>query len=87
MSIQLLGDSCCDTTPALKNLLGLKTVPIKILVGDNLHFVDDETLDTKHLLTEMKRSKCATSTACPAPEEYAEVMRACDECIVVTLTS
>lgn len=87
MSIKLIADSCCDLTPALKNLMGLTLIPLKLLVGENIHFTDDETLDTKQLLTEMKRSKTATGTACPSPEEYAAAMRQADECVVVTLSS
>lgn len=35
----------------------------------------------------MKASKSAASSACPSPEEFAELMRPCDECFVVTLSS
>lgn len=35
----------------------------------------------------MKASKAATSSACPSPEEFAEWMRPCDECFVITLSS
>lgn len=87
MSIQIIADSCCDITPALKNLLNVKLIPLQLLVGSDLHFTDDETLDTRQLIVEMKRTKSATGTACPSPEAYAQAMRAAEECVVVTLSS
>ena len=71
MSIQILGDSCCDLTPALKTLLGVRLIPLELRPNQELSFVDDETLDTDALLRAMKASKQATSTACPSPEAYA----------------
>ncbi|MCI6639288.1 MAG: DegV family protein [Pygmaiobacter massiliensis] len=87
MPIKLIADSCCDITPALKNLIGLELVPLDLLVADGIHFVDDETLDIRKLLFEMKRAKTATHTACPSPEAYAKAMRQSDACVVVTLSS
>ena len=87
MSIKILGDSCCDLTPALKNLIGIKLVPMTILIGKTINFTDDENLDLKELLSTMKASKDGAGSACSAPEEYAEVMRECDECLVFTLSS
>ncbi|HIV87064.1 MAG TPA: DegV family protein [Candidatus Pygmaiobacter gallistercoris] len=87
MSIRILADSCCDLTPALKNLLGVKRVPLELRPSPDQTFVDDDTLDTDALLRAMKASKQATSTACPSPEAYAAAMRECDACVVVTLSS
>lgn len=86
MAITLIADTGCDLTDALKNLMKVRLVPFKILVGES-HFVDDENLDTRALLAEMKRCKAATGTACPSPEEFAAEMRAGDECIVITISS
>lgn len=87
MAIKILADSCCDVTPALKNLMELDLIPLKLLVGKELQLVDDETLDIKNLLFQMKHSKEGSGSACPSPEDYAAAMRAADECIVVTLSS
>ena len=87
MSIQILGDSCCDLTPALKTLLGVRLIPLELRPNQELSFVDDETLDTDALLRAMKASKQATSTACPSPEAYAAAMRECEACVVVTLSA
>ncbi|MBC5580613.1 DegV family protein [Anaerofilum sp. BX8] len=87
MPIQILADSCCDLTPALKSLLGLRHIPLELRPGPGQCFVDDETLDTHLLLQAMKATKEATGTACPSPEAYAQAMRGCDECVVITLSA
>lgn len=61
--------------------------PLKVQVADGPQYSDTPTLDTKKLLREMKSSKQAAGSACPSVEEYAEQMRRCEECIVVTLSS
>ena len=63
MPIQILADSCCDLTPALKSLLGLRHIPLELRPGPGQSFVDDETLDTHLLLQAMKATKEATGTA------------------------
>lgn len=86
MNIQIIVDSCCDATPALKNLLQLKVASLRIDVGD-IHYVDDETMDTAKLIADMKAYKGAPATACPPPEEYAALMEQSEACFVVTLSS
>ncbi len=86
MKIGILADSCCDLTPALRRLLHVDIVSLTINVDGKLH-VDDESIDTKRLLAEMKAYKGAPSTACPAPEAYAGAMEPYDACFVVTLSS
>ena len=86
MNIQLIVDSCCDATPTLKNVLGLRVASLKIDVGD-IHYVDDETMDTARLIADMKAYKGAPATACPSPEEYAALMQQSEASFVVTLSS
>ena len=66
MNIGIIADSCCDLTPALRRLLKVDIVSLTIDVDGKQH-VDNETLDTKRLLAEMKAYKGAPSTACPSP--------------------
>lgn len=84
--IQIIADSCCDSTPAMRNMLRLLSAPLKITVDGNKHYTDDATIDTKALLADMKATKNPVSTAAPAPEEFAELMRGADACVVVTLS-
>ena len=70
MDIQIIVDSCCDLTPALRNLLRVSVASLKIDVG-SIHYVDDERIDTKKLIADMKAYKNAPSTACPWPGDGA----------------
>ena len=45
MEMKIIADSCCDLTPALKNLWDVKVASLRIDVGD-IHYVDDESMDT-----------------------------------------
>ena len=36
MPIQLIADSCCDVTPAMKRLLGLSIASLNITVAKNI---------------------------------------------------
>ena len=85
MDIQIIVDSCCDLTPALRNLLRVSVASLKIDVG-SIHYVDDERIDTKKLIADMKAYKNAPSTACPSPDEYAALMEKSEESFVVTLS-
>ena len=87
MSIQLIADSCCDTTPELQQRLGLVKAPLKLNIAGGKTYIDDGGVDIPTLIADMKASKAAASSACPSPEEFAELMRPCDECFVVTLSS
>ncbi len=86
MPIQLIADSCCDVTPAMKRLLGLSIASLNITVGEE-HYRDDESLNTLALIAKMKACKTPPTTACPTPEEYAALMRQERESFVITLSS
>jgi len=85
MDIQIIVDSCCDLTPALRTRLRVSVASLKIDVG-SIHYVDDERIDTKKLIADMKAYKNAPSTACPSPDEYAALMEKSEESFVVTLS-
>lgn len=86
MKIQLIADSCCDVTPAMRNTLHLQNAPLKITVGGKNHYTDDGTIKIKTLLADMKESKMPIATAAPSPEDYASLMRESEAAIVVTLS-
>ncbi len=86
MSIQIIVDSCCDMTPALRNLLRVSVASLKIDIGTN-HYIDDEQIDVKTLLADMKAHKEPPVTACPSPDEYATLMEQAQDSFVVTLSS
>lgn len=87
MDIQIIADSCCDLTPKLVARTGVQRVPLKITFDGQRTYVDDENLDIKALLAEMKATKRPLVSSAPAPEEFAWRMRAAPACFVVTLSS
>lgn len=84
--IKIIADSCCDATPTIRKTLKLESAPLKIIVDGTTEYVDDEKLDVKKMLLDMKTSKKPVSTAAPAPGEFVELMEKADESIVVTLS-
>ena len=86
MVIQLIADSCCDTTPELKKRLAIRKAPLKVRVGERL-FVDDDDIRVPELLAAMKAEKAGASSACPSPEEFAAFMREAEACVAVTLSA
>lgn len=87
MNIQIIADSCCDTTPKLRAQMGLISVPLKITIDGEKQYVDNESIDIKELLADIKATRRPVVTSAPAPEEYAWHMRNADACVVVTLSS
>lgn len=86
MSIQIIIDSCCDVTPALRRAMRFEVASLTVRVGQQ-NFRDDETLSVPALLQAMKACKDPATSACPSPEEYASLMRRADQSVVVTLSS
>jgi len=85
---RIISDSSCDLplNYLAKEDIDFSVVPLKIIVGDH-EFIDDESLNTKELIAAMKEYKEASSTACPAPEEFAAELRKSEENYVITITS
>lgn len=86
MKIGIITDSCCDLTPEMRGQMSADLIPLKITVGTST-FVDDKNIDLAGLRTAIHQCKTAATTACPAPEEYAEAMRKYDGCVVITLSA
>lgn len=87
MKTQIIADSCCDTTEELRREIGMDFAPLKVQVAGGPQYTDTPAMDTRRFLKEMKASKMAASSACPAVEEYAEHMRRYEQCMVVTLSN
>ena len=86
MSIQIITDSCCDTTPAITAALGLKIAPMSVTVDGTKEFSDNGNVDVPALLAAMKASPKPVATACSSPEDYAVLMREAEESVVITLS-
>lgn len=87
MKFQIITDSCSE----LKNdyikdkNIGFAVVPLIINVGDK-EFVDDDNIDCKEMLEEMKKVK-KSSSACPAPQSFLDLFDRAEYTFIVTITS
>ena len=87
MEWMIASDSSCeirtlpDTAPGVQFAL----VPFKIRVGER-EFVDLPTLNTKAMLQAMTDYNGASATACPSPEEWAELFLMADKSIALTIS-
>lgn len=88
MTWSILADSSCDLpSSAFKgSKLHFATIPLKIIVGST-EYVDNDELNVNTMLAQMKNYSGPSSSACPAPEEWAPEFRKSDYTIVVTMTS
>lgn len=87
MSYRIVVDSCCELTEKLAADSQIIRVPLTIDVGGKT-FVDDHTLDQQELLSAMRASKLAPTTACPAPQAYLDAYgEREDDVYVVTLSA
>ncbi len=88
MSEQIIVDSCCDLTDAIKQQLNLRTVPLNLNLGDD-HYVDDESLDIPAFLAAMQQCTGKVGSSAPSPTLYQQEYEAAagKQSYVVTLSS
>lgn len=88
MTWSIISDSSCDLPANSFNGQGIyfATVPLKIIVGGT-EYVDDDTINVKTMLAHMKNYNGPSSSACPAPEEWAHEFRKSDCTLAVSMTS
>jgi len=88
MTWSIIADSSCDLPKDAfhSSDVYFAKVPLKIRVG-NTEYVDDETLNVNMMLGHMKTYSGPSSSACPAPEEWADEFRKSDCTIAVAMTS
>ncbi len=86
MGYRIIADSCCDMTPALKERLGVITVPLSMLLGEK-SFIDDETLDLPAFMAEMESCTGKIGSAAPSPLLYKDAFQGAPASFAVTLSS
>jgi len=86
MSVKIIADSGCDSSPEVREQLDLELIPLSVLVPGHPEIKDDLDVDTKHVLDIMNAAKEPTRSACPSVDDYAKRMIAYDECVVITLS-
>lgn len=87
MSWCIAADSSCNLRsfePSAPQV-SYRLAPLKINVGGT-EYADDENLDVDALLDLMADEKTASSSACPSAGEWAEIFRAFDNVIAITIS-
>lgn len=86
MGIKIISDSSCDLTNEMKREMNIKIVPLTLQLGEK-KYIDDENLNIKEYLTEMKECETSPKTACPSPEQFMKNYEGKESTFVVTLSS
>jgi DegV family protein with EDD domain len=86
MDFKVVVDSGCDLNDEIKSLHPIEEVPLNIVIGDN-SYTDDETLDLRYFLKEMKNSSAPPQTSSPSPNKFMQAFEEADSLFVVTLSS
>lgn len=82
----------CDTSCEIRSLpdpapgVQFALAPFKVRVGSR-EYVDLPTLNTRQMLDAMTEYNGASSTACPSPEEWAELFLQADHSLALTISS
>ena len=69
MSYRIIGDSCTDLTPKMKEQGNVQIVSLTLTV-DGVDYRDDETFDQKAFIEAVAAYADAPKSSCPSPEEY-----------------
>lgn len=84
MKIQLVADSSANIYPG--DPLGVAYAPLKIVTTEK-EYVDDDALDVRQMLTELKAYKGKSSTACPSVQDWKNTFGDADMVLGVAITS
>jgi len=84
LKFKVIADSCCDTTDKIRQDLELELVPLKILLAQDIEYLDSLDLDVSAMIDEMNQS-ASVKTACPSIEDYVEYMHRYDNLFIVTI--
>lgn len=86
MERTIIADSCCDMTPQLRERLNVVSVPLTLRLGQK-EYLDDENLDLKAFMVEMKACTEPVGSAAPSSGLYQKAMLEAESSFVVTLSS
>jgi DegV family protein with EDD domain len=86
MKMQIVADSSCDIPESEQEMLGVKTVPLTLTLGEK-SFTDDNALDLPAFMEEMKACKERVGSAAPAPSLYEEAFKSADASFAVTISA
>ena len=86
MKSQIIVDSCCDLTAEMKSEMGIKSVPLIMMLGDKEYY-DDDSLDLGKFLYDMGEYSGKAGSASPSPFLYQNAMENAGDTYIVTLSS
>ena len=82
---KIIVDSCCDLTNELTEKLGVTYIPLTMMLGSK-EFLDDENLDLKGFMTDMKACKEKVGSAAPSPHLFQDAIEKAKKSFVITLS-
>ncbi|MBJ7595074.1 MAG: DegV family protein [Candidatus Dormibacteraeota bacterium] len=68
-SVHLAADSTCDLPPADAERIGLRIIPLKVIIGEEV-FADGRDIDAATLYSRMRHSSVVPRTSQPTPAEF-----------------
>ncbi|HOV69100.1 MAG TPA: DegV family protein [Clostridia bacterium] len=86
MDYKIIVDSCCDLTEEQRKEMGVISVPLNMVLGDEV-FVDDDSLDLPDYMEKMHKYKGRIGSACPTPEMYRQAFVDAKKSFAVTLSN
>lgn len=86
MDVKIVADSSCDLNEEMKKDVDVTLIPFNISIDDK-EFVDDENLDVKNFVREMKSSPNPIKTSCPSPGDFLEKFKEAKDIFVVTISA
>ena len=86
MKNQIIVDSCCDLTAEMKHDMGIISVPLTMMLGDQ-EYSDNDALDVGEFLTDMIHFDGKPCSASPSPFLYQKAIEGTENAYIVTLSS
>lgn len=86
LDFKVIVDSGCDLNEEIRSQNPIQTVPLNLVLGET-HYTDDDNLDLRFFLKEMKNSPVSPQSASPSPSKFMRCFEEANSIFVVTLSS
>jgi|ASRL01.1.fsa_nt_gi DegV family protein with EDD domain len=87
MKYKIIGDSSCDVTDAMREVMNIELVPLTLEV-DGIRYVDNDELDVANYLEKANSSSMVPKSSCPSPDDYMKAIEGEEEAVfIITLSS
>lgn len=85
MQNPIIVDSCCDMPDLMKKEMDVTMIPLTMMLGQ-AEYVDDETLNLRGFMRDMKACKEKVGSASPSPYLYQQAVQSTRSDYIVTLS-